>query len=146
MSMTFALAGGRPRRKRTKMPEYLLDTGVLIRHLRGRKEMKEHFTWLVSQGRVWMSVLSRAELLRGMRDHERQRTGVLLNTVPSLSVDAATADLAGDLMREYLQQGTTLDLADTIIAATAIRHELILATYNLRDFPMPELRLAKLPE
>lgn len=128
------------------MPEYLLDTGVLIRHLRGRSQMKEHFAWLVSQGRVWMSVLTRAELLRGMRDHERQRTIALLNTVPSLAVDVTTADLAGDLMREYLQQGITLDLADAIIAATAIRQELILATYNLKDFPMPELRLAKLPE
>ena len=127
------------------MPEYLLDTGVLVRHLRGYREVMDHFLQAAGQGELFVSVLSRTEILRGMRDHERARTKALLDTLLPLPVDVATADLAGDLMRDYLQKGFTLELADTIIAATAIRHELILATYDRKGFPMPELRLADLP-
>lgn len=123
----------------------LLDTGICIRHLRGREAVRDHLVWLSDQGQVWMSVLTRTELLRGMRDHERQRTMILLTTIPCLPVDESIAALAGDLMRARGQSGFILNIVDAIIAATAIRYDLVLATYNTRDFRLQDLTLLDLP-
>jgi len=38
-----------------------------------------------------------------------------------------------------------LSLPDTTIAAVALANDLMLVTGNLKDFPMPELRLYPLP-
>jgi predicted nucleic acid-binding protein len=51
------------------------------------------------------------------------------------------ARLAGDLKNSWAARGRTFSLLDMMIAATAMVHDLILVTANVKDFPMPELRL-----
>ena len=65
----------------------------------------------------------------------------LLDSLVSLPVDEAIADQAGRLIYQYARQGIQLSVPDAQIAATALQHNLTLATTNTKDFPMPELRL-----
>ncbi len=123
------------------MPDYLLDSGVLIRHLRRHHPTTELLSDLALEGQMGIATITRVEILEGMREHERQSTMRLLNSLVSYPLDNSIADLTGEYIRRYRAQGVTLDKPDAIIGATAVQHNLVLATYNTRHFPMPELRL-----
>ncbi|MGC9393557.1 MAG: type II toxin-antitoxin system VapC family toxin [Anaerolineae bacterium] len=122
------------------MADYLLDSNVLIQHLRGHQPTTALLTRLALDGQLGVAVISRMEVLAGMREHEREATLRFLNALACYAVNRPIADLAGEWLRRYRQQDVTLDVADALIAATAHHHDLILLTYNPRHFPMPELR------
>jgi len=125
------------------VPDYLLDSCVLVRHLRRHQPTTDLIATLVMEGQVGIAAISRTEVVEGMRDHERPDTLRFLNALDCYPLDAAVADLAGELIRRFRAQGITLDKPDAIIGATALHHGLVLVTYNPRHFPMPELRLCE---
>lgn len=123
------------------MADYLLDSNVLILHLRERPEITALLTRWGKEGTLYISVATRTEIVAGMRPHEEERTLELLDSLENLPVDEAIADRAGRLIYQYARQGIQLSFADALIAATALEHDLTLATTNPKHFPIPELRL-----
>ena len=123
------------------MPDCLLDSCVLIRHLRRHRPTTVLLSKLALEGRVGVATVSRLEIAEGIREHERGGTMQLLDSLLSYPLDAAVADLSGELIRRCRTQGIVLDIPDAIIGATAIHHGLVLVTYNSKHFPMPELHL-----
>lgn len=123
------------------MPDFLLDSCVLIRHLRRHRLTTELIKALALEGQLGIATISRTEIIEGMRDHERQPTMRLLESLHPWPLDAAVADLAGDYIRQFRSKGITLDKPDAIIGATAVYHNLVLVTFNAKHFPMAELRL-----
>ena len=121
------------------MPAYLLDSGILIRHLRNRFGYHMLVKRLNSAGDLYISAFTRVEVLRGMREHERERTFTLLDGFTIHPVDRATADRAGELLRAWQSRGIILGGPDAIIAASALQVSAALVTTNARHFPMPEL-------
>ena len=121
------------------MPAYLLDSGILIRHLRNRFGYHMLVKRLNSAGDLYISAFTRVEVLRGMREHERERTFTLLDGFTTHPVDCATADRAGELLRAWQSRGIILGGPDAIIAASALQVSAALVTTNARHFPMPEL-------
>jgi predicted nucleic acid-binding protein len=121
------------------MPAYLLDTGVLIRHLRNRSGYRELVQRLNQEGDLFISAFTRVEVLRGMRDHERERTFVLLDSLATHPIDRATADQAGEWLRVWQSRGIFLGGPDAVIAASALAVGGTLITTNARHFPMLEL-------
>lgn len=121
------------------MSDYILDSGILIRHLRDQKGYPELVDRLTDKGDVYISAMTRLEVVRGMRDRERFSTFDLFDSLETLPVTAGVADLAGELIRSWRGRGITLSDADAIIAASAIHHGLALVTTNAKHFPMPEL-------
>ena len=123
------------------MADYLLDSNILILHLRERPEITALLTRWGKEGTLYISVATRTEIVAGMRPHEEERTLELLDSLENLPVDEAIADRAGRLIYQYARQGIQLSFADALIAATALEHDLTLATTNPKHFPIPELRL-----
>ncbi|MBN1579595.1 MAG: type II toxin-antitoxin system VapC family toxin [Anaerolineae bacterium] len=123
------------------MPDFLLDSCVLIRHLRHHQPTTELMIALAMDGRLGIATISRTEIIAGMRDHERQHTMHLIESLHAWPLDAAIADLAGDTIRQFRSQGIVLDKPDAIIGATAMHHNLVLVTYNAKHFPMEKLSL-----
>ena len=121
------------------MPAYLLDSGILIRHLRNRLGYHTLVKRLNSAGDLYISAFTRVEVLRGMREHERERTFALLDGFITHPIDRATADRAGELLRAWQSRGIILGGPDAIIAASALQVGAALITTNARHFPMPEL-------
>ena len=124
------------------MADYVLDTNVLILALRSDPRALDFLDALErKKERVCISVVTRTEILTGMRPHEEERTMELLDSLKNLPVDEAIADRAGRLIYQYARQGIQLSFPDAIIGATALHYDLTLATTNPRHFPMPELQL-----
>jgi len=123
------------------MADYLLDTNVLILHLRERYNVATLLTQWGPIRELYISVVTRTEILAGMRPHEEERTMVLLDSLINLHVDEAIADRAGRLIYRYARQGIQLSFPDALIAATALQHDLTLVTTNVKHFPMPDLRV-----
>jgi len=125
---------------------YLVDSNVLIDSLRGRPSAVGLLQKLAQSGLVVCSVVTAAEVLAGMRRNEVEATQELLSGMRQYEVTAEIAKLAGSLRNEGLSVGRSLSLLDMFIAATAITHDMILVTYNRKDFPMPEIELYSIPE
>jgi predicted nucleic acid-binding protein len=126
------------------VPTYLLDTGVLLRHLCGQKAAVRLMRELGDKNRPSISAITRAEVSAGIRSDEDQVTCRLLSRLDTLSADQRTADLAGDLVRRARGRGRTLHLGDALIAATAIQYNLTLVTLNRADFEHLGLSLCPL--
>ena len=122
------------------MAKFLLDSDVLIWLLRGRQETLQRLDAL--DGPFGVSVISRAEIWAGARESEHRQIENLFLSLTTYDVNDAVADLAGRSLQRYRRGGHGLELADALIAATAIVHDLRLVTYNVSHFPMPELHLA----
>lgn len=87
------------------------------------------------------SVLTRVEVLAGMRQDETDTTLRLLDSLEWAQVDERIADRAGWLANRYLRSHPGVDPVDYVIAATVVQHGAVLWTRNLKHFPMfPELR------
>jgi predicted nucleic acid-binding protein len=123
----------------------LLDTDVLIWHLRGRESTRRWIEALKAGGVPCCSALSVTEIVLGMRPKEEAATRAFLDALDVIPVDRRVAWRAGELIRAYAGRGVTLDFVDAAIAATCLTYGLILATYNVRHYPMPELEKALPP-
>ncbi len=124
------------------MVDRLLDTNVLILALRSDPRALDRLEFWDQRGeQPAISVATRTEILAGMRPHEEERTLALLDALVNLPVDEVIADHAGRLIYQYARQGFQFSFPDAIIAATALRHHLVLVTTNVRHFPVPELEV-----
>ena len=98
----------------------------------------------VSDGdQLWGIVITRAEVIAGMRSADRHATLQLLDQLHWLDIDVDLADDAGVLARRYRRSHRGLQLADCLIAAGTTRLGAKLLTQNVRHFPMiPDLEPA----
>ena len=119
----------------------LLDTNVLIDHLRNREPAVDFITKLPRKPAA--SVVTLCELMAGARSRkEEEAIASLACWIRFLNVDTAIARRAGEHIRQYGQSHGIDDL-DALIAATADHHGLALATLNVKHFPMfPRLKPA----
>ena len=112
--------------------DILVDTDVFIDHLRGARQL------VPGRHRLHYSVITRAELFAGNTASNLVNT--LLAPFREIPVDRTVAERAGRIRRE-----NNTRLPDALIAATAIEHNLGLATRNRSDFePVRSLRLREL--
>jgi predicted nucleic acid-binding protein len=112
--------------------DVLVDTDVFIDHLRGAHELR------AGAHRLHFSVITRAELMAGTCASELIQ--LLLAPFREHVVDRSVAERAGRIHRE-----AGVRLPDALIAATALEHDLSVATRNRKDFaPVRGLRFRAL--
>ncbi|HET6997545.1 MAG TPA: PIN domain-containing protein [Solirubrobacterales bacterium] len=115
----------------------VLDTSVVVDLLRG--DVRDESILDPAREPVMISTVTLHEILVGLKDGEAELTEAVLGSFALIPVGAAEAALSAHWRREYRSRGLTLELPDTVIAATAAIRNLPLATGNVKDFPMPEL-------
>ena len=124
----------------------LIDTNVLSEVTKPAPEQRV-LDWLdgLDEDRAFISVVSIAEIRRGvaLMDTGRKRDALdewLSLDLPQrfdqrvLPVDEQVAVAWGDLMALAKRRGRGLASMDGLIGATAITHDLTLATRNRKDF------------
>jgi len=122
----------------------LIDTSIIIDYLRKKDKVNSPFTTLISQNYQSISIITYAELYSGKSVWETPKAKIILKTLCSnliiLPLTNSIAELAGKIKSKHCT-----DLADALIAATAIQHKLTLATLNIKDFStIPHLQLIKI--
>lgn len=118
----------------------LVDTSVIIDLLRGHPGAAELLKARSSEGLLHASEITRAEVLVGMRPPEEAATRRLLSQFTWHVVDDVIAERAGELGREWLPRHRGIDVADLVIAATAMALDARILTCNVKHYPMfPEL-------
>lgn len=114
----------------------VLDTTVLIDVIRGDEVA---VAFLASLEAIPIcSEITRVEVLRGMRSAEREATAALLGEIDWAPVNERVSTRAGELGRSWRTSHPGIATADLTIAATAELSGRVLATTNLRHYPMFE--------
>ncbi|HUW01741.1 MAG TPA: type II toxin-antitoxin system VapC family toxin [Acidimicrobiales bacterium] len=103
------------------MADLLVDTDVFVDHLRGARELR------TGRHRIHYSVITRAELFAG--NTATNLSAQLLAPFRELPVDRDVAERAGRVRRE-----AGIPMPDALIAATALEHDLGIATRNDEHF------------
>ena len=129
---------------------YLLDTNVLSETVRRQPDPRV-IAWLdgVAEEALFVSVLGLAEIRKGIErlDDPRRRERLrhwLEHDLPDrfaervLPIDLPVADRWGRLLA---QVGRPVPAIDSLLAATALHHELRLVTRNTKDFNYPGLEV-----
>lgn len=130
------------------MKGYLLDTNVLSEVSRDRPNRGvEQF--IAANDELWLSVMVIEEIEMGVRllpDGQRRDrlvdwlTRILIAFKRNLlSINLREVELSGRYRARARQNGVRLDLADALIAATAVSHGLCLVTRNTKDFSFLEI-------
>lgn len=123
--------------------DVLLDTTVLIDHLRGRHGARERIRALSHT--PFVCAITIEEVWRGARPEEEPATSALFDALRVAPIGLEEGERAGRWRREFAARGTTLDQPDCLIAAAAASVGARLATGNPSDFPMHELEVEHWP-
>ena len=100
------------------MAKYILDTTLLIDHLRGRNDAQELVDTLAADGhRLGVCCVSVSELYAGLGPDEQETAGDLTDNLEYFAVSLDAAREAGRYRHEFARRGTTLSITDTLIAA-----------------------------
>lgn len=115
----------------------VLDTSVLIDNLRNLPAATAALDGAEAAGhRLAASVVTRVELLAGMRANEKRATRHLLAALSWVPLNEEIADLAGGYARTYRHSHQGLGVVDVVVAATAEHLGAALWTPNVRHYPM----------
>ena len=115
----------------------VLDSSILIDFLRGDPRAQQTVLDAVeAEHELWGVVVSRTEVIAGMREDEAEATLGLLDRLCWLAVDQEVADRAGQLARRYLRTHPGVGTVDYLIAAGVQALDASLVTMNVRHFPM----------
>lgn len=121
----------------------LVDTDVAIDFLRHREYAKNLLELWAREGLLAISTLTHLEIYQGLKDGEESATNTFLDGLASVVVDIPIARRAGKMLEELRSKGTTIGIADTIIAATALQINAPLLTNNVEHYPFEDLRFIK---
>lgn len=128
------------------MTDYLLDTNVISELVRPNPDANV-MAWVRAQDETcfYLSVLSFGEIRRGIEQlppgprREQLRRWLEIDLTDRfkgriLDIDRLVAEIWGMIMARGAAASVRLPTIDTLIAATAERHGMVVATRNLRDF------------
>lgn len=124
------------------MESLLLDTDIIVDHLRGVEEAKKVLK-RIEKGEVkgFFSTITEAELFAGKSMHRREeqrKVSALLGTMKRVPLSSAIARKAGEIRRKH-----DVLLPDAIIAATALTVKAALTTKNSRHYRGIKVKVKK---
>jgi tRNA(fMet)-specific endonuclease VapC len=116
---------------------FLIDTDMVSAHLRYPGKLTSRF--LQYSGKLHLSVVTLGELMswtlrRNSAPKHQEELMYFLGDVQLLDVTPKIAHVFGCLRAELMDQGIVVSPMDLLIAATALYHDLTLATHNIRHF------------
>ena len=121
------------------MLERLLDSVIIIDHLNNVPQATE-FLLALDPEKTAISVISYAEILTGLDEDGERKTRPLLCSFEMLEINAAVAEKAAALRRQYGWK-----LPDAFQVAIAVLHDVKLCTRNTKDFNPKKHSFVEIP-
>lgn len=121
------------------MPDYLLDTNILIEILRGNPTVLAHMRAAITAGRdVRINALSYYETRRGLLNAHRaaklRKFDAFCRTFGVAHLNQAALDRASEIYADLKKKGQLIEDADILIAAMALVNHAVLVTDNVSHF------------
>jgi len=114
--------------------QLLIDTSVLIDHLRKRQKDQTRFYRATFQHECLISTITEFEFRVGMTPKNRQFIEDVLRDIPVFPFDSGCVSVASDIYQDLKKRNQLISLPDVFIAATAIVHHVPLLTFNRTHF------------
>lgn len=113
----------------------MLDTSVLIEALRATDKTSTLLHTVATEGDVLaVSSVTVYEFRNGITKANQVLCEQMLNTLSVCAFDDDAARIASTIYRSLKSQSSLIEIADILIAATALANNLPLATLNIRHF------------
>jgi predicted nucleic acid-binding protein len=118
----------------------LIDSDILIEVSRGRNDavVARWYALSASDARILYSPVSEAELWAGARRTEHEALRVLFEALACVPADARIGRRAGEYLQQY-RKSHALEIADALIASSAVESGAALWTRNRKHYPMKEI-------
>ncbi|MBI1862155.1 MAG: type II toxin-antitoxin system VapC family toxin [Deltaproteobacteria bacterium] len=123
----------------------ILDTDVLVDFLRGQGAA-ERVAVELKKRRAFTTAITAFELWAGAKTSEQAAAvETLLGALPILPLETPGARRSGEIQRALEQKGTTIGMADSLIAGICLEQGKPLLTRNKKHFQrVPDLQLIDL--
>ena len=126
------------------MTRFLLDSNVVMNWLKGKEPALSLVRHLAqSRYEVALNAVVVAEVHTGVHDEDRESIDALLSTLYYWPIERPVAVLAGQYRWQFAREGKQYDVQDMLIGAHALYLNETLVTDNIRDFPLPGLKLLR---
>lgn len=123
------------------MKRYLIDTDIIIDHLRGEEKARDFFKQIKSEDSDTLySVITKAEIYSGVRPKEEENVAMLLSSMEEVRIDGEIAVAAGRYRNKFYASHRPL-LPDALIAVSAKKVGAALVTLNDKHYPMKDIEI-----
>lgn len=113
----------------------LVDTSILIDYYRKTDKNKTSWIALVRQGYNFsISTITKYEIYSGATPSQLIFWNTILQSITVISLNESCIDTAVTINAGLKRKRKQIDLADLLMAATAVTHALLLATLNKKHF------------
>lgn len=125
----------------------VLDTTIIVRHLRGRKDETTLIRKLQEVSNVATTIVTAFELYYGAYKSENTAKNLaaakgFLSTLEVLDLNDESVRIAGKVMADLESKGIALDPRDVLIGAIAAENGYSVMTLNSRHFErIPDLQV-----
>ncbi|MCR4404602.1 MAG: type II toxin-antitoxin system VapC family toxin [Candidatus Acetothermia bacterium] len=121
------------------MPDYLLDTNILIEILRNSPTVLAHMRAAITAGRdVQINALSYYETRRGLlntlRADKLRKFDAFCRVFGIVHLDQAALDRASEIYADLEKKGELIEDADILIAGMALVNHAVLVTDDISHF------------
>ena len=129
---------------------YFLDTDACIFILRGKTPSIKSWFEKLTPDQIKISAVVKAELLVGaQKSRDPQRTSpiveMFLSPFEIVPFDDSACPIYSKIRHELERKGNSIGPHDLLIAATALSHDGILVTHNVREYRrIPDLKIQAL--
>lgn len=111
-----------------------LDTSILIDYFRKRNKSKTHFFKLSSEFDFAISVITKLEILAGIKKEQEDFWINIFKRIKILELSEKDVEIAAEIIKSLKKKNQIIGMKDILIASTAIAKGLTLATLNVKEF------------
>lgn len=118
----------------------LIDSDIVIEVLRARDQviLAQWSALADSPAPILVSPINVAEVGAGAFAHELQIITRFFAPLTCVAIDQQIGQLTGEYLRQY-GKSHNVQIADALIAASAVQNQAALWTRNRKHYPMPDL-------
>lgn len=127
------------------MSAFLIDTDILID---SSKNIEYAIAWFEQAFKNDLDLavcpVNIAEFYSGISPKQRLKWDNFFESIDCWIITKNISRQAGIWRHDFAREGISLHTSDCLIAATALAHNATLLTKNIKDYPMPKIKLLSL--